>query len=454
MKAQKKLNIVLIVLIIVLISVISFGGIFYQEKNKMVDKVPAYTLGTDLTGYRKITLEISEDSEENTEELKNYDNFIKSASILKRRLKAMDVNDFTVRCHEGTGQIEITIPENDQTEYILSDITQKGKFEIKDATSKDVLMNNDDIRSVKVETMQSSYTTSQSVYMSINFNSKGAKTFKDITKTYQNVVANDVASNTVENEIENTDADNTTNESVEGNVTDEQSNTEEDTAKQVSLEIDGTSMMTTNFSEVIDNGVLALTLGNAGTDKELKTVMSQAKSLAAILENDAIPLQYAVTGNYYITAPIEQDNINMIIYVAIAIAVIIFVITIIKYKSKGFAISLCSLGFVALYTLVLRYANVVISLDGIFAIGAAFIINHIFNIMFLNGLKKDVEKSFIKVLREYSFIMIPVLIFAVVCCFSDWMSIFSFGMVVFWGLIVSIIYNFVITQLFIKNMSK
>lgn len=449
MKAQKKLNIVLIVLTIILISVISFGGIFYQEKNKMVDKIPSYVLGTDLTGYRKITLEVKEDAEENTEEQKNYDNFIKSASIIKRRLKAMEVNEFTVRCHEGTGQIEITIPENDETEYILSDITQKGKFEIKDDTSKEVLMNNDDIRNVKVETMQTSYNTSKSVYMSINFNSKGTKTFKDITTNYKNVISNDIVSNTEGNEVENTDTTNITNETLDGENT-----TQEDTAKKVSLEIDGTSMMTTDFSEVIDNGVLALTLGNAGTDTELKTVMSQAKSLASILENDAMPLQYEVTGNYYITAPIEKNNINMIIYVAIAIAVIIFIVTIIKYKSKGFAVSLCSIGFIALYTLVLRYANVVISLDGIFAIGAAFIINHIFNIMFLNGLKKDVEKSFIKVLKNYSFIMIPILIFAVVCCFSDWMSIFSFGMVVFWGLIVSIIYNFVITQLFIKNMNK
>ena len=35
MKAQKKLNVVLIILIIILISIISFVGIFYQNQNKM-----------------------------------------------------------------------------------------------------------------------------------------------------------------------------------------------------------------------------------------------------------------------------------------------------------------------------------------------------------------------------------------------------------------------------------
>lgn len=82
MKAQKKLNIVLIVLIITLISIISFIGIFYQNRNDMVDKIPEYTLGTDLLGYRKVILEV--DNDENTEEEKIYDNFVKSASIIKK----------------------------------------------------------------------------------------------------------------------------------------------------------------------------------------------------------------------------------------------------------------------------------------------------------------------------------------------------------------------------------
>lgn len=449
MKAQKKLNIVLIVLIIVLISVISFGGIFYKNKNQMVNRIPSFALGTDLTGYRKILLDVENDNENNKEELKNYDNFVKTANIIKRRLSAMGVNDYTVRCNESSGQIEITIPENVQTDYILSDIIQKGKFEITDSSSKEVLMNNDDIKNVKVETIQSSYSTSKSVYMNINFNSKGTKTFKNITRDYQNVAENNVE--TIENTTaENNEVENTTNEVAEdGSQSDD---TKKDTTKKVSLDIDGTSMMTTNFTEIIDNGVLGLTLGNASTDSELKTLLYQAESLASILENDAMPLQYEISGNYYISSPIEQSNINIIIYIFIAIALIIFIITIIKYKLKGLLVSLCSVGYIALYTLVLRYANVVISLDGIFAIAGAFVINHIFNIMFLHGLSKNVEKSFTKVLKQFSISMIPLLIFSVVCCFSEWMSIFSFGMVIFWGLIISIIYNLIITRVFIKNI--
>ena len=145
MKAQKKLSIVLILLLIILVSIISFVGIFYQEKNQMVNVIPAYSLGTDLSGYRKILLTVDEDDENNTEDVLTYDNYVKSANVIKTRLKSMGIEDYTVRCDESTGQIEITIPENDQTEYILSDITQKGSFEIRNTANDEVLMNNDDI---------------------------------------------------------------------------------------------------------------------------------------------------------------------------------------------------------------------------------------------------------------------------------------------------------------------
>ena len=453
MKAQKKLNIVLIILVIALISIISFGGIYYQNKSRMLDRIPGYTLGTDLTGYRKVVLAVSPVGEDNPDELKTYENYLKSASIIKKRLASMKITDYTVRCDESTGQIEITVPENSQTDYILADITQKGKFEIVDSESKEVLMNNEDIKSVKAQTTESSYSNSTNIYMAINFNNKGTKTFKDITKNYQNVVLNETANETTNEGVENnTDAE-ATNDTADEHSHEEESSKEE-AKKQVSLNLDGTSMMETAFSEVIDNGVLSLSLGNTTTSEDKKIKMYQADSLAAILGNDAMPLQYTVTGNTYISSPIEENNINILIYIAIAIAIIIFIITIVKYKTKGLAVSLSSIGFVALYLLVLRYTNVVLSLNGIFAVGAVFVINHIFNIMFIKLLEKNKKDSFTEALKKFSLGAIPILILAVVCCFSSWMSIFSFGMVLFWGLIVSVIYNSVVTQLLLRNMSK
>lgn len=478
MKAQKKLSIVLILLIIILISIISFVGIFYQDKNQMVSVIPDYNLGTDLSGYRKIILTVDESDEGNTEEVLTYDNFVKSANVIKARLKSMGIEDFTVRCDEGEGQIEITIPENDQTEYVLADITQKGNFEIRNTANDEVLMNNDDIRSVEVDVVQSTYSTSSSaIYMDIHFTNSGSRTFRNITRDYQNVVTNDTAENnvvaetnstynetasntTAENETttnttenETSDTNSIANETVSNEVSNETTDetvAEEDNTTEIGLYIDDTSMMTTSFSEIIDNGVMSLSLGTSSSAEQTKILSYQAESLAAILENDAMPVQYSVTGNIYVSSPIEQNTINILIGIGICIALIMLIVAIVKYRVKGVIVSVCMIGFIALYLLILRYTNVVITLEGIFSIALVFIINYILNIMILNRLQKNVEKTFSKALTKFSLSMIPMLILAVVCCFSSWMSLFSFGMILFWGLVTSVVYNVVITRTFLK----
>ena len=478
MKAQKKLSIVLILLIIILISIISFVGIFYQDKNQMVSVIPDYNLGTDLSGYRKIILTVDESDEGNTEEVLTYDNFVKSANVIKARLKSMGIEDFTVRCDEGEGQIEIAIPENDQTEYVLADITQKGNFEIRNTANDEVLMNNDDIRSVEVDVVQSTYSTSSSaIYMDIHFTNSGSRTFRNITRDYQNVVTNDSAENnvvaetnstynetasntTAENETttnttenETSDTNSTANETVSNEVSNETTDetvAEEDNTTEIGLYIDDTSMMTTSFSEIIDNGVMSLSLGTSSSAEQTKILSYQAESLAAILENDAMPVQYSVTGNIYVSSPIEQNTINILIGIGISIALIMLIVAIVKYRVKGVIVSVCMIGFIALYLLILRYTNVVITLEGIFSIALVFIINYILNIMILNRLQKNVEKTFSKALTKFSLSMIPMLILAVVCCFSSWMSLFSFGMILFWGLVTSVVYNVVITRTFLK----
>lgn len=468
MKAQKKLSILLIILLIILISIISFVGIFYQDKNQMINVIPDYTLGTDLSGYRKIVLTVDESDESNTEDILKYENYVKSANVIKARLKSMKIEDYTVRCDEATGQIEITIPENDQTEYILSDITQKGVFEIRNTANNEVLMNNDDIRNVEVNAVPSSYNNdSSAVYMDINFNNSGSRKFKDITREYQNIVTNDTTdentvnettSNEVNETTENTEEtvnettnEDTTNETVEENAE------EEDNTTEIGLYIDGTSMMTTSFSQVIDNGVMSLSLGNSSSRDQTQILTYQAESLSAILENDAMPIQYSVSGNIYISSPIEQNTINILIGIAVCIAILMLILLIIKYKEKGVIVSICTVGFIATYLLILRYTNVVITLEGMFSIALVFVINYIFNIMILNRFQNNIEKTFTKAITKFSLSMVPMLILAVVCCFSSWMSLFSFGMIVFWGLVVSVIYNAIITRASLKcvgNSSK
>lgn len=486
MKAQKRLNVILVVLIIVLVSIISFVGIFYQSRNEMVSRIPEYKSGTNIKGHRIVTLEVSEDGttsgEESTEnetaenevaenetsnneESKNTenntDNYKKSAEIIKKRLKNLKVEDYSVSLDENTGKIEIDLPENDQTDTILSDITQKGNFQIADSSTNEVLLSNSDVKSVDVgKQVNGSYTV---VYMNINFNMQGAKKFKNVTVKYQN----NVSENTIA--VENATEENTT---TTENSTEENSISEENTAenttsdesadssnesRQVVLKIDDTTMMTTSFTEVIDNGTLSLTIGSSKDNDEIQTYVYGGDNLAAIIENEAMPLQYEIKGNTYVASEIGTSNIKIIVYVEIAIALVISLYLIIRYRVKGIMATILSVGYVAALLLVIRYANVVLSIEGILAIALSFVVNTIFNIMLLNRIKEknmtaeEKKQKYNEALKRYSLSIIPIAIIAVVCCLVNWDAIYSFGMVMFWGIIISIIYNLTFTNVIVKN---
>lgn len=486
MKAQKRLNVILVVLIIVLVSIISFVGIFYQSRNEMVSRIPEYKSGTNIKGHRIVTLEVSEDGTKsgeestenkttenevaenetsNNEESKNTennaDNYKKSAEIIKKRLKNLKVEDYSVSLDENTGKIEIDLPENDQTDIILSDITQKGNFQIADSSTNEVLLSNSDIKSVDVgKQVNGSYTV---VYMNINFNMQGAKKFKNVTVKYQNNVSENTiaAENTTEENTttteNSTEENSTSEENTAENTTSDESADSSNESRQVVLKIDDTTMMTTSFTEVIDNGTLSLTIGSSKDNDEIQTYVYGGDNLAAIIENEAMPLQYEIKGNTYVASEIGTSNIKIIVYVEIAIALVISLYLIIRYRVKGIMATILSVGYVAILLLAIRYANVVLSIEGILAIALSFVVNTVFNIMLLNRIKEknmtaeEKRQKYNEALKRYSLSIIPIVIIAVVCCLVNWDAIYSFGMVMFWGIIISIIYNLTFTNVVVKN---
>ncbi len=486
MKAQKRLNVILVVLIIVLVSIISFVGIFYQSRNEMVSRIPEYKSGTNIKGHRIVTLEVSEDGTKsgeestenkttenevaenetsNNEESKNTenntDNYKKSAEIIKKRLKNLKVEDYSVSLDENTGKIEIDLPENDQTDIILSDITQKGNFQIADSSTNEVLLSNSDVKSVDVgKQVNGSYSV---VYMNINFNMQGSKKFKNVTVKYQNNVSENTiaAENTTEENTtttENSTKENSTSEeNTAENTTSDESSDSSNKNRQVVLKIDDTTMMTTSFTEVIDNGTLSLTIGSSKDNDEIQTYVYGGNNLAAIIENEAMPLQYEIKGNTYVASELGTSNIKIIVYVEIAIALVISLYLIIRYRVKGIMATILSIGYVAILLLAIRYANVVLSIEGILAIALSFVVNTVFNIMLLNRIKEknmtaeEKKQKYNEALKRYSLSIIPIVIIAIVCCLVNWDAIYSFGMVMFWGIIISIIYNLTFTNVVVKN---
>lgn len=489
MKAQKKLNVVLVVLVIILISVISFVGIYHVDKNQMVSMLPSYILGTNISGYRNVVIELNnseaesgsetvdlgeveipdanETENQEVEETKNeeeespeakIEKYKKSVEILKARLKAEKVEDYSITCDQSTGKIELKLPENDQTDIILSDLTQVGKFQIIDKNTSEVLITNDDVRSANIKKVeQYGYTLIQ---LNINFTISGSRKLKNITREYnENAVIEQEVSNET-NSVETTDTENEGTYNNETDTLDVQTGSDESTNtvdKEVTLKIDDSEMLSTRFPEIIDNGVLTLTLSSSSDSTEIKETLYGGYNIAAIIENEPLPLEYEVTDNVYIQSNIDMNNIKVILYIFVAISAVISIVMIVKFKMKGLLASILSIGFVAILLIVVRYTNVTVSLEGIMAIELAFIINTIFNYILLKNIKsKDLSKEerikkYYDAMKKYALSLVPILLLSVVCCFTNWDTIYSFGMVIFWTILISLLYNLTVTNLLVRN---
>ena len=59
MKTEQKLKVAFVILLIILISLISFGGIFIKQTKFVNNILPDYSWGTDLTGSRVIGITVS-----------------------------------------------------------------------------------------------------------------------------------------------------------------------------------------------------------------------------------------------------------------------------------------------------------------------------------------------------------------------------------------------------------
>ena len=70
MKKNSTLKLILSALVVLLIAIISFMGIYVKDKNKYSNIIKEYQLGMDLKGSRQIVLNVNKGSttEENNEE--------------------------------------------------------------------------------------------------------------------------------------------------------------------------------------------------------------------------------------------------------------------------------------------------------------------------------------------------------------------------------------------------
>ena len=490
---MKKIKLLTIILGIVLVTMIAFFGVYVPVQNRMENKVKDYDYAMDLKGGRNIRLSvdntvdtvikdadgnevtdadnltdeelaekgyIKEETPRNSEEVLTEDNYKKSKEIIEKRLnnfsyyvvsstgrvETKKINNYIVKLDETSGDILVEIPENDYTDIAISSLGTTGKFQIVDSQTQEVLMDNNDIKSVSAIYGSNSTSTSYgtTVYLDIEFSKEGTNKLKEISNTY-------VESNTTNETNTTNTADNTA--STDNTTTDENSATEETKTKEITMKIDDEEIMTTSFDETIETGRLQLSIGSATTDYDtIEEYLNQASSMAVVLDNENMPVKYTVEGNQYILSDITQDELNIVLYVMIGLVVIALIVLIIRYRTEGLVNAFAYVGLAALFVLLLRYTNVIISIESIFGIAVILVLNYIFENKLLYKIKKEanIDKTTINIAfketyKEFFIKIIPICIAVITFCFIQWEPISSFGMVMFWGILLIALYNFAIT---------
>ena len=453
---MKKVKIITIILAIVLVSLVAFGGVYIQTQNRMEDKVKEYSLGRELNGERVVEIKVTDGSKEGktkpSDEELTVENYETVKKTVENRLKDLGAQDYTISLDKENGTIRVELPENSNTDTYVYYLTASGKVEMKEKDTENVLLNDSMIKKAQY-TYTSNADGAYQVYLELILTKDGQAKLDEVKNDYA-VLATEVSEAESKN---NTTSDNTTTESstdednTTTNTTTEGTETQksEENKKIASLTIAGTSYDIEKYEK---NKITVKIGSQTSNTTTVNNSIAKAAELSMLINAGKYPIDYEVDVNRYVESDIEQQQLIYFIAGVAVILVIIFIIATIKYKGKGLLASISFIGFIALTSLLLRYTNVIISIEGIGAILLTIIINLKLNQMILNKTKTmDVVSEATKAsYKELFTSIIPIIIITIVFCFSGWTSLSSFGMIMFWGLVLIAVYNIVVTKTLLK----
>ncbi len=453
----------IVILVILLISLVSFLGINTRNLNGWKNILPDYELSKELTGTKSFGFAVDDSTEEqeisdgeqqeeseNTEETENAEeaetsedtdtteedeqepkttqvpvnkpenlnanNYRKARDIIEKRIKSFGIIDSTISVDEGNGNINVEVPNETNSEYLFDLITEQGKFEIVDSETEEVLLDSSAISSASAFYAQSDASTEDSILydlgVTIEFNSAGEKKLNEISKTY----------------VEYTDSN--------GDLA----------QKTVTIRIDGEDKRVTYFAPDSNYTNLNLTLYqgvDANQEDTFNENYRQCLIYQTLLDSEQLPITYVNTSSTYFESTLTQKHIMVMAIIGAAIVVIVAAIIIKKLGKKGVLATLIEVGFIALLLILIRYAGVAITLTSLVMILFMAMINYLLLLMIINegtvgGLKKMIVN------------IIPLFITIIVFVFSKDINISSAGMVGFWG-VITFIYTVVCSLLLLNE---
>ena len=452
----------IVVLLIVLVSLISFLGIHKRNLNTWKSILPDYQFSKELSEIRTFefsvdtstkdkssdentaenttgnttenaTNTVAEGTTENTDNTANTtdtnstnttaeqvpvndpavltkENYLKTKKIVENRLKDFGIADAEVTVNENNGKLAVSVPYEGTTDYSAALASQKGKIEIIDSETKEVLMDRSMIKKASAYYQQANNndsatattddTVSYNLGVKLTFTSEGQKKLNDLSKTY----------------IETTDENGETSQ------------------KTITVQIDGEDKYITYFTPDGEYTELAIPLYRSVSADDMDTFNSDYKDCfvtQTILNNDEFPITYKLTSGSFIESDLGENFVKGLSIAGIVLLAIVIVLTIVKNKKDGFCASIIEIGYIAILLLIIRAASVSLTLSGILTIAIMAIVNYFLLLTFMKT-----EKAIDKLEKFGNFILtiIPFIITIVVFALGKEVNTQSIGSVGIWGI--------------------
>ena len=497
MKKENAVKTVLIISIIILISLISFVGIYVKKTNKYENIIPNYNLGMDLGQKRVVTLKVNKgkktiiydkDGKEvssipegedesnykkeevivNPEERLTQENYEKAKNVIEERLKNIKIDGYSIKYSKTSGDIVLELPNNDNANDVVNTLTPTGKFEmVSEATGKELLSNSDlkkaTIAYANGQTQSGSQATN--VYVIIQLNKEGTKKLKEITNTYvetsdeenNTTTNNTTTNNTTKNNTtknnttkNNTTKNNTTKNNTTKNNTTKNNTTNNNTTKEsgkVILRLDWPNSYTGNieytdvttqaFDSQIKDGKLQLNIGTATTNEKLQDYYDQALQVTSILNSGLNEIEYDIDRDEIVGSEVTQMQINITICVLSILFAIMSMIMIIALKEYGIVGTIVNVSTIACVLIFVRLTKVIIGISAIPAIVSIVLINTLIILKMVKSIKYSENKktAIWNAILESIDILIVLLVIAITFTFTINEMVASAGMIMFWGII-------------------
>lgn len=478
----KKVRTVAIILLSILLSLIAFGGLFIKTYGVWKNILPEFNYGMELGGIRElrfildtseeekeiyldadgnymgdvaetassqptISLEnpdtgetqdvtnqvaenavVSETTEETSEENIEYktetrtiktnpeeritiQNFEKAKKIIQQRLETINLYEYNIRQDTITGEILVEVPDDGNLQLEEALISTVGDLTLVDYQTGIILIDDSHVKNVSL--LGSNENDMYQSYLQIEFDEEGTEKLKEISNKYQT-------------------------------ITDENG---DEATTYVSVNMDGTALITTYFGDEIATGLLQIPVGEAHENYEDYVASAQELSaMATVLDGEKMPLAYTLNSDNFVKSTIS-DEMVLIVKVGFAIAILVVsIIMIIKYKTKAIKLVATSVAYIAILSLIIRYTDVKITLNSLVAFLSVIVINYVFNFKILKELQTNSNEklALANVMKELYLTIIPVCIIAVIFTFMSSVVISSIGMVLFWGLLVQALFSLLI----------